>query len=93
MLWLGGLYREQGKYEQAESLVRQLLDIQEQNSASPTVHERSVLKELAVLYYRKEKAEQAEPLLQRALAGLERELDIHLLAHEQWPAFFSDLLG
>jgi tetratricopeptide (TPR) repeat protein len=87
MAWLGVLYREQGKYEQAESLLRQALDIQER-----TLYGESVLKELAVLYSRQGKHEQAEPLLQRALADLQQELDIHIRTHEQWPAFFSEVV-
>ncbi|HJT56824.1 MAG TPA: tetratricopeptide repeat protein, partial [Ktedonobacteraceae bacterium] len=91
MVQLGRFYREQGKYDQAVSLLQHAMTVQERISVSGLVYSNAY-KELGILYYKQGKTLQAEPILQRALSDLQQELEIHLLAQEQWPSFFSEVV-
>jgi tetratricopeptide (TPR) repeat protein len=69
---LGGLYIEQGEYEQAEPLYQHALAIFEQQPNHPDT--ATCLSNFANLYMEQGKYEQAEPLYQHALAIRERVL-------------------
>ena len=68
------LYRNQGKYEQAEPLYQRALAIRERVLGAEHPDTARSLNNLALLYRNQGKDEQAEPLYQRALAIRERVL-------------------
>jgi tetratricopeptide (TPR) repeat protein len=70
---LAALYRQQGRYEQAEHLQR-ALSIREQCLGSEHPDVAEILKELALLYLAQGRYTEAEVLLQRALTLVEQGL-------------------
>ena len=71
---LGELYRQRGKYEQAEPLFERALRLWEQTLGPDNLQVAQVLDSLGVLYGEQGKYEQAELLLERALRILEQAL-------------------
>ena len=65
---LADLYRNQGKYEQAEPLAQRALAINERVLGAEHPDTATSLNNLALLYRDQGKDEEAEPLSQRALA-------------------------
>lgn len=100
MRFLGILHQEQEKYEQAELLLRQVVALYEQGYGARRIEkekdifvdifEGECLEQLGVLYYRQGRYEQAEPLLQQALALLQPHLDDSLRKQEQDHTLLSD---
>ena len=74
---LAELYREQGKYEQAQVLYQRALHIWQHTLGETHPYVAHPLDGLALLCTRQGKYEQAEPLYQRALAIRERQLGQH----------------
>ncbi|HVH79561.1 MAG TPA: CHAT domain-containing tetratricopeptide repeat protein, partial [Stellaceae bacterium] len=70
---LAGLDKERGRYDEAETLYRAVLDAREQQNAAPLDLAAS-LNNLAELYDAQGRFADAEPLLQRALALREKVL-------------------
>ena len=73
---LAGLYRDQGRYEQAEALYQRALAIREQVLGSEHPQVATSLNNLAGLYQSQGKYEQAEALYQRALVIREQVLRV-----------------
>ena len=71
---LAELYEAQGKYKQAEPLLRGVLAIREKQLGSEHPDTATSLGNLGALYFAQGKYEQAEPLLQHALAIREKQL-------------------
>ncbi|MBO0790394.1 MAG: tetratricopeptide repeat protein, partial [Ktedonobacteraceae bacterium] len=70
---LANLYRDQGKYEQAEPLYQRALDIRKQQGPTHP-HTAFTLHDLANMYWDQGKYQQADPLYQQALAICEQRL-------------------
>ena len=70
------LYYAQGKYEQAEPLLKRALTIRKKQFGPEHLNTATTLNNLAALYYSQGKYEQAEPLLKRALTILEEQLGL-----------------
>ena len=64
---LAELYREQGKYAEAEPLYRRALKIDEKTHGTDHPEHAVYLNNLALLYHMESKYDQAEPLYQQAL--------------------------
>jgi tetratricopeptide (TPR) repeat protein len=73
---LANLYRDQGKYEQAEPLFIQTLEMDRQLLGQQHPHVATCLHNLANLYRDQGKYEQAEPLYIRALSIAETVLGV-----------------
>ena len=71
---LANLYRDQGKYEQAEPLYVRALEGREAALGAAHPSTLASVNNLAILYYQQGKYEQAEPLYVRALEGYEAAL-------------------
>ena len=71
---LAGLYRDQGKYAEAEPLFQRALAIRERTLGPEHPEAARSLQNLAVLYNDQGKYAEAEPLYQRSLAILEKAL-------------------
>jgi tetratricopeptide (TPR) repeat protein len=71
---LAGLYLSQGRYEEAEPLLLQALELDKQLLGDNHPHVSSSLNGLAKLYNSQGKYEEAEPLFLQALAIAEQAL-------------------
>ena len=71
---MANLYKNQGKYEEAEPLYQRALAIKERVLGEEHPDTAGSLNNLALLYADQGKYEEAEPLYQRALAIYERVL-------------------
>ena len=71
---LAELYRNQGKYDEAEPLYQRALAIREKSLGSDHPDVATSLNNLAVLYSDQGRYDEAEPLYQRALAIREKSL-------------------
>jgi eukaryotic-like serine/threonine-protein kinase len=67
MLDLGHLYRDEGKYEQAEQLLTQVLEIQRRVLAPENPDTLRSMSDLGAVYHDESKDDLAEPLLIKAL--------------------------
>ena len=73
---LAGLYKSQGRYEEAEPLFQRSLQIREQQLGAEHPDTASSLNNLALLYESQERYEEAEPLLLRSLQIKEQQLGV-----------------
>jgi len=71
---LGALLRAMGRYEEAEPLLRQALDIGKDTLGTAHPDYATGLNNLTVLYYHMERYAEAEPLMRQALAIREAAL-------------------
>jgi tetratricopeptide (TPR) repeat protein len=71
---LAGLYRDQGKYDQAEPLLVQALEINKPLLGEEHPSVATSLNNLASLYHSQGKYDKAEPLYQKSLAILKKAL-------------------
>jgi tetratricopeptide (TPR) repeat protein len=65
---LAGLYDSQGRYEQAEPLMKEALEIRKQVLGTNHPDYAASLNNLAMLYYKQSRFDQAIPLIKQALS-------------------------